>query len=137
MGIGLAVVNHAVGIPLVLPVVAGLAAAAGLFVLAGATPAAVGLLADMSEAFPADRGAIMGLYSVFLALGQIGGSLIGGIAAEWQGIDGLLIGTVAMLLIALLPLAQLRRQEFLLDQEHPELAPETARGHLPAPGGPG
>ena len=34
----------------------------GLFVLAGATPAALGLLADISEAFPADRGAIMGLY---------------------------------------------------------------------------
>ncbi len=136
MGVGLAVVNHAVGIPLLLPVVAGLAAAAGLFVLAGATPAAVGLLADMSEAFPTDRGAIMGLYSVFLALGQIGGSLVGGVAAEWRGIDGLLIGTVAMLLIALLPLAQLRRQEFLLDLEHPELAPETARANLPAPGEP-
>ena len=46
-------------------------AAVGLFVLAGATPAALGLLADMSERFPGDRGAIMGLYSVFLALGQI------------------------------------------------------------------
>ena len=55
---------------------------AGLFVLAGATPAAVGLLADVSEQFPGDRGAIMGLYSVFLGVGQIGGSLIGGVAAE-------------------------------------------------------
>ena len=50
----------------------------GLFVLAGATPAALGLLADISEQFPTDRGAIMGLYSVFLAVGQIAGSLIGG-----------------------------------------------------------
>ena len=32
----------------------------------------------MSEAYPSDRGAIMGLYSVFLALGQIVGSFIGG-----------------------------------------------------------
>ena len=48
-------------------------AAVGLFVLAGATPAALGLLADISERFPADRGAIMGLYSVFLAIGQIAG----------------------------------------------------------------
>ena len=62
----------------------------GLFVLAGATPAALGLLADISEAFPADRGAIMGLYSVFLALGQIIGSLLGGVAADWRGIDGIL-----------------------------------------------
>ena len=45
----------------------GIAAAVGLFVLAGATPAALGLLADISERFPTDRGAIMGLYSVFLA----------------------------------------------------------------------
>ena len=49
----------------------------GLFVLAGATPAALGLLADMSEPYPRDRGAIMGLYSVFLAVGQIIGSLWG------------------------------------------------------------
>ena len=49
-------------------------AAVGLFVLAGATPAALGLLADMSERFPTDRGAIMGLYSVFLAIGQITGA---------------------------------------------------------------
>ena len=133
MAVGAGVVNHGDGVPLVLPVVAGLAAAAGLFVLAGATPAAVGLLADMSEAFPSDRGAIMGLYSVFLALGQIGGSILGGFAAEWRGIDGLLIGTVIVLGIALLPLAQLRRQEFLLDAEHPELAPETAHIQHAAP----
>ena len=44
-----------------------------------------GLLADISERFPADRGAIMGLYSVFLAIGQITGALIGGVAADWRG----------------------------------------------------
>ena len=87
MAVGGFVVNHAEGLPIVLPVLAAIAAAAGLFVLAGATPAALGLLADMSEAFPTDRGAIMGLYSVFLGLGQIVGSLIGGYAAEWRGID--------------------------------------------------
>ena len=86
-------------------------AAVGLFVLAGATPAALGLLADISERFPNDRGAIMGLYSVFLAIGQIIGALIGGFAADARGIDGMLIATVALLLVALLPLAQLRRDE--------------------------
>ena len=45
----------------------------------------LGLLADMSERFPTDRGAIMGLYSVFLAVGQIVGSLIGGVAADMRG----------------------------------------------------
>jgi MFS family permease len=89
--------------------------AGGLFVLAGATPAAVGLLADVSEQFPADRGAIMGLYSVFLGVGQIGGALLGGVAAEWRGMDGLMVGTAAILALALLPLRQLRRTEHYLD----------------------
>jgi MFS family permease len=125
MAVGGFVVNHAEGLPLVLPVVAGVVAAGGLFVLAGTTPAALGLLADMSEAFPTDRGAIMGLYSVFLALGQIGGSLIGGFVAEWHGIDGLLAGTVAVLAVALLPLSRLRGEEHRLELEYPELAPES------------
>jgi MFS family permease len=77
----------------------------------------------MSEMFPLDRGAIMGLYSVFLALGQIGGSLIGGYAAEWHGIDGLLAGTALCLAIALVPLSRLRDQEHRLEIEHPEIAP--------------
>jgi MFS family permease len=92
-------------------ILGALVAAAGLFVLAGATPAAVGLLADVSEAFPADRGAVMGLYSVFLAVGQIGGSLIGGFAAQWRGMDGLFVATGVLLVLALLPLSQLRRTE--------------------------
>jgi MFS family permease len=85
--------------------------AGGLFVLAGATPAAVGLLADVSEQFPGDRGAIMGLYSVFLGVGQIGGALLGGIAAEWRGMDGLMLGTGLILALAIVPLRQLRRTE--------------------------
>jgi MFS family permease len=101
-------VNHSRGQPDLLVMVFGLTAAVGLFVLAGATPAALGLLADVSEAFPADRGAIMGLYSVFLALGQILGSFIGGAAAGPFGIDGILIGTLVLLAIALLPLSRLR-----------------------------
>ena len=86
-------------------------AAGGLFVLAGATPAAIGLLADMTEAYPDDRGAIMGLYSVFLGLGQIIGSILGGIAAEQAGLDGIFVVSFVMLGIALLPLSHLRRYE--------------------------
>jgi MFS family permease len=109
------VVNHSANLPLIVPVVAVVVAAVGLFVLAGATPAALGLLADISERFPADRGAIMGLYSVFLAIGQIAGSLIGGVAADWRGIDGMLLATFVLLAIALLPLARLRAQEHEID----------------------
>jgi MFS family permease len=98
------------------PIRIGLAivAAAGLFVLAGATPAALGMLADISEEHPADRGAIMGLYSVFLAVGQVLGSLIGGGAAQWLGIDGLLLASAGMLVVALLPLRWLRGSEHLV-----------------------
>ena len=105
------VVNHAPDSLPLIGLAAVLVAIGGLFVLAGATPAALGLLADISERFPADRGAIMGLYSVFLAIGQIIGSLIGGVAADLRGIDGMLIATAVLLVIALVPLAQLRRDE--------------------------
>jgi len=89
-------------------------AAAGLFVLAGATPAAIGLLADMTEAYPADRGAIMGLYSVFLGLGQITGSLVGGVAAQAAGLDGIIVASLALLAIAVLPIRSLRRYEHVM-----------------------
>src|SRR5262249_43916270 len=107
-GIGLVIagtiVNHAafelgsVGLVAALVVLALGLAGVGLFALAGATPAAVGLLADVSEQFPGDRGAIMGLYSVFLGIGQITGSLVGGVAAEWRGFDGLFLATGILLL---------------------------------------
>ena len=92
----------------------GLLAGGGLFVLAGATPAALGMLADISEEHPADRGAIMGLYSVFLAIGQVVGSLAGGGAAEVAGVDGLLLVSAGLLLIALVPLRWLRGSEHLV-----------------------
>jgi len=116
------VVNHLATVYLLITLGAAAVAAGGLFVLAGATPAALGLLADMSERFPSDRGAIMGLYSVFLALGQITGSVIGGIAADWLGIDGMFIVTLVLLAIATVPLAQLRAQEHQLDPKGPGLA---------------
>jgi len=91
----------------------------GLFILAGATPAALGLLADMTETHPADRGAVMGLYSVFLGVGQIIGSLVGGATAQWRGIDGLLIGSFVLLLVAILPLRGLRANEHLVGTPAP------------------
>jgi len=111
--VGAALVNHGTSIP-VLAGVAGLVAAFGLFVLAGATPAVLGLLADMSEAYPSDRGAIMGLYSVFLAIGQIVGSFIGAQAARTAGIDGILAATLILLAVALVPLGRLRLFEHVV-----------------------
>ena len=131
LAIGGLIVNHAAGMIVLVPLAGLVAIAFGLFVLAGATPAALGLLADMSERFPSDRGAIMGLYSVFLALGQIVGSLIGGVAAEEHGIDGLLVATFALLALALGPLALLRRQEHHLGLDHPEPGPAPMTAERP------
>jgi MFS family permease len=130
--VGAALVNHGASIPL-LAVAAGLLAAFGLFVLAGATPAALGLLADMSEAFPADRGAIMGLYSVFLAVGQIVGSFIGAQAAHVGGIDGILAATLVLLAIALVPLGRLRLFEHVVGTAAHLTTPGEAR-RRPNPG---
>ncbi|MEO8511408.1 MAG: MFS transporter [Chloroflexota bacterium] len=119
-------VNHsaAAGPLIQLPLI--IVAAAGLFVLAGATPAALGLLADISESHPADRGAIMGLYSVFLGVGQIIGALASGTAADWLGIDGLLLASVVLLLIAVLPIHRLRASEHLVGARPTPSVPSAA-----------
>jgi MFS family permease len=104
-------INHSQGFPLALMAALAVIAIGGLFVLAGATPAAIGLLADVTESYPDDRGAIMGLYSVFLGIGQIIGALVGGTAATFAGLDGILIAASVLLAIAIVPLFQLRRFE--------------------------
>jgi predicted MFS family arabinose efflux permease len=91
--------------------VEALGVVAGLFVLAGATPAALGLLADISERYPDDRGAIMGLYSVFFGLGQFIGQLLGGHFGDWQGVDGVLILTLLLGVISLITLLRLHGVE--------------------------
>ena len=107
-------INHSGGLPDVARLLFALPAVFGLFVLAGATPAAIGLLADVTEAYPDDRGAIMGLYSVFLGLGQIAGSLIAGTAASAFGLDGILVASIVLLGLAVIPLVFLRRHEHYL-----------------------
>jgi MFS family permease len=112
--VGAVGINHSAALPLLVVLGLGVLAVVGLFVLAGATPAAIGLLADVTEAYPDDRGAIMGLYSVFLGLGQIGGSLIAGAAATAFGLDGIFIASLLLLVVAVVPLVFLRRHEHYL-----------------------
>ncbi len=73
---------------------------------------------DISEAFQDDRGAIMGLYSVFLALGQILGAIVGGVAAEHFAFDRILVATFVLMLVALPPLVQLRLFEHRFSAAH-------------------
>ena len=111
MALDVLAINHLGGTSTVLLVALAGVAVVALFVMSGATPAALGLLADVSEGFEEDRSAIMGLYSVFLGLGQVIGAVLGGLFASWRGIDGLLVATAILLAIGLVTLANLRRND--------------------------
>ena len=83
----------------------------GVLVMSGFTPAALTYLADVTENYAADRGSIMGLYSVFLGIGQLIGTSIGGYFADWNGVDGLLLLSAILAGITALSLMKLRRGE--------------------------
>ena len=83
----------------------------------------------------------MGLYSVFLGLGQVIGAVIGGVAASWKGIDGLIVATAGLLVVGIVTLLNLRAHEGALiagsgGQGPPLSIRESIRGTLsPAAGG--
>jgi MFS family permease len=104
-------VNHLGGTSTTVLLALGGVGVVALFVMSGATPAALGLLADVSEGFEEDRSAIMGLYSVFLGLGQVVGAVLGGFASTWNGIDGLIVATAALLAVGMIALVNLRAHE--------------------------
>ena len=111
LAVDVVAINHLgrTSVPLLIGL--GIVAVIGLFVMSGATPAALGLLADVSEGFEDDRSAIMGLYSVFLGLGQVIGAAVGAWAASWKGIDGLVVATAILLAIGMAALVNLRVHE--------------------------
>ena len=82
-----------------------------VLVMSGFTPAALTYLADVTEDYAADRGSIMGLYSVFLGVGQLTGTSIGGYFAEWNGVDGLILLSAILGGVTAISLLALRRRE--------------------------
>lgn len=108
------VANHSAGAPLPVFLVLIVVLCVALFIMAGATPAALGFLADVSEAFTEERSTIMGLYSVFLGLGQVIGIAAAGVAASLDGIDGLIGATVILTAIGLGAMLNLRADEHRL-----------------------
>ncbi|MFQ5855853.1 MAG: MFS transporter [Anaerolineae bacterium] len=84
---------------------------AGVMLESGFTPAALGYLADISENYLEDRGAIMGLYSVLLGIGQLIGGGVGGPFAQRWGMDGVILLTALFGLVALATVLRLYQIE--------------------------
>ncbi|HUZ05617.1 MAG TPA: hypothetical protein VMU62_09670, partial [Acidobacteriaceae bacterium] len=99
--LGLFAINHSGHLPLTIRW--GILSATSLFVMveSGFTPAALAWLAQSMGA-GAGKGAAMGLYSVLLSLGAIGGSLLAAGLGKILHIDGLLLGTVLIGIFALI-----------------------------------
>lgn len=72
----------------------------GVFVEAGFTPAALAYLAEIAEEHAHDRGSVMGVYSVLLSVGQLSGSALAGPFADAWGMDGLIVLTGLLCVIA-------------------------------------
>ena len=88
----------------------------GIFAESSFAPAALAYLADISEEAAKDRGLLMGLYSIFLGLGQLLGNGLGGVFARMWGFDGLIYLTVILACVVLISLLALFQQEKLLLQ---------------------
>jgi MFS family permease len=92
--------NHGAPWPLLAP-----ALLVGLFLQAGFAPAALTYLADTSADFAAERGLVMGVYSVVLGVGYLAGTLLGGVFAGWAAFDGLAVQTVVLAAAGLVSIA--------------------------------
>ena len=104
-------INHQASLnaPLVLPL--SVLLVISIMVQSGFTPSALAHLADITESFSGDRGIIMGLYSVFLGVGQFLGTSLGGPFIDWLGADGMVLSTGLLGLIAGYLVVRLQRVE--------------------------
>jgi MFS family permease len=98
---------------------------AGLFAMSAFTPAALTYLADVAEMHAEDRGSIMGLYTVFLGIGQVIGTAVGGFFATWRGVDGLIVLSFLFGTVTIGSLAYLRAQETVLLETGHTIPPYT------------
>ncbi len=123
MAASLFLLNHSVGASPLRVIILLVAAALGLLVMSGFTPAALSYLGAVSERFRAERGTIMGIYSVLLGVGQLIGSSLGGVFADWRGVDGLILLSVILGGVSALAVSRLR--------ETTELRPAGAGQPIP------
>lgn len=98
--VGLIAGNHGFPVAMFVPVVL-----VGVFLEAGFTPAALIHLADLSGVWAADRGFVLGVYSVILGLGYLLGNVLGGLFAGWLAFDGLGVLTIGLAVVAMISVA--------------------------------
>src|SRR5260370_21046570 len=98
--LGLFLLNHAGNQASATRWAIGITTAVCIMVESGFTPAALSLLAGVIGS-QAGRGAAMGIYSVLLSIGAIGGSLMAAALGNRFAVDGLIYATLAMAVVAL------------------------------------
>lgn len=103
--LGLLVINHSSAMPPFVRWSFTVVTSLLVMVESGFTPAALAWLAQTLGT--GAKGAPMGIYSVLLGLGEIGGSLLAGGLGKMLQVDGLLLGTIAVGGCALLLLRNL------------------------------
>jgi len=111
LGLGGLVVNHSSGWPALAMMPIYVVLLGAVLLVSGFPPAALGYLADISEADPATRGTVMGLYSVLLGVGHLLGGWLGGPFADWRGVDGLLVLSLGLATLATGAVWMLRRND--------------------------
>lgn len=80
----------------------------GLFLLSAFTPVALSQMSAIAETIPGKRGAVMGLYSVVLGLGQALGQGIGSCFVDGMGFYGLMLFSSIMLIVSLVSVLYMR-----------------------------
>ena len=104
-------INHQAGIDAPLTLALAFLLVVTIMIQSGFTPAALAYLADITETRTSSRGAIMGLYSVFLGFGQFLGISIGGIFIDQAGADGMALCTGLFGVFAAILVIRLRTHE--------------------------
>lgn len=82
----------------------------GLLLLSGFAPAALTQLGAIADSLPGHSGAVMGLYSLALAVGQLLGAGVGGMFVDASGFYGLIALSALMGFVSLVSIVYVRRR---------------------------
>ncbi|HEX4215460.1 MAG TPA: MFS transporter [Candidatus Dormibacteraeota bacterium] len=96
----------------------------GVLILSGFTPAALTQLSAAAEAVTGRSGAVMGLYSLALAIGQLAGSAIAGVFVDRFGFYGLVLFSAILGVLCVVSVLTVRRRG-------DDLIPATGPGVMP------